>query len=92
MKKKWTGERLETFIYNRDAVDHLHRYAIASNFVEGKVVLDIASGEGYGSNLMSEKASFVYGVDIDESTIRKADKKYKKNNLKLLKGSTSAIP
>jgi ubiquinone/menaquinone biosynthesis C-methylase UbiE len=90
--KKWTGERLETFIFSRDSIDHLHRYTIASNFIEGKIVLDIASGEGYGSNLMSEKASFIYGVDIDESTIINARQKYKKPNLKYLVGNTSAIP
>ena len=92
MKKKWTGERLETFIYNRDAIDHLHRYALVSNFIESKIILDIASGEGYGSHLMCEKASFVYGVDIDELTISKAKLKYQKKNLEFLVGNTSAIP
>jgi hypothetical protein len=29
IKNKWTGERLETFIYSYDTVDHLHRYAMA---------------------------------------------------------------
>jgi ubiquinone/menaquinone biosynthesis C-methylase UbiE len=90
--KNWTGERLETFIFTRDAIEHLHRYAIASNYIEGKVVLDIASGEGYGSNLMSEKASFVYGVDIDSNTVDKAKLKYKKENLEFRIGSANEIP
>lgn len=90
--EKWTGERLETFIYSRDTIDHLHRYTFASNFIEGKIVLDIASGEGYGSNLMSEKALFVYGVDIDKKTIANSSYKYLKQNLQFLIGSTSAIP
>lgn len=92
MKNKFTGERLETFIYNANAVKHLHRYAIASKFVKEKVVLDIASGEGYGSNLMSDYASFVYGVDIDNNVIEKAKFKYRKNNIKFFVGSTSNIP
>ena len=92
MKKNWTGERLETFIYSRDAIEHLHRYAIVSDYIKGKIVLDIASGEGYGSNLMSKKASFVYGVDIDDTTTKKAKLKYKKDNLKFLTGSASKIP
>lgn len=91
-RKKWTGERLETFILTRDAVDHLHRYAIAKTYVRNKKVLDIASGEGYGSNLLSEEAKYVFGVDIDTETIEKAKLKYKKSNLYFQQGSTSAIP
>ncbi|MBK8348617.1 MAG: hypothetical protein IPL08_13770 [Saprospiraceae bacterium] len=52
---KFTGERLingtEGFIKR----EHLHRYALAMELVENKIVLDIACGEGYGSNLMAEK-------------------------------------
>ena len=92
MKNNWTGERLETYIYSKDSIDHLHRYSIVSNYIEGKIVLDIASGEGYGSNIISEKAKFVYGVDIDETSIKDAKLKYKKDNLKFLVGSTSSIP
>lgn len=92
MVKKYTGERLETYIYSKSAIDHLHRYAIASKFVKDKIVLDIASGEGYGSNLMSNDAAFVYGVDIDKTTVENAQLKYKKENLKFLVGNTSAIP
>lgn len=92
MKKKWTGERLETFIQTRDTIDHLHRYAIVSKFINGKVVLDIACGEGYGSNLMSEKAQFVYGVDIDIETITNAQKKYQKKSIEFRVGSADAIP
>jgi ubiquinone/menaquinone biosynthesis C-methylase UbiE len=92
MKKNWSGERLETFIYSRDSIEHLHRYAIASNYIKDKIVLDIASGEGYGSNIMSKEASFVYGVDIDNTTVQEAKLKYKKENLEFLAGSASQIP
>lgn len=92
MKKKWTGERLETFIYTRDTIEHLHRYAIVDKYIEGKIVLDIASGEGYGSNLMSEKAAFVYGVDVDRDSIQAAKLKYKKENLQFITGSVIEIP
>jgi ubiquinone/menaquinone biosynthesis C-methylase UbiE len=92
MKNKWTGERLETFICSRDTIEHLHRYAIINNYISGKIVLDIASGEGYGSNLMSNKAAYVYGVDIDNITIQDAKLKYKKENLEFLTGSANEIP
>ena len=92
MKKKWTGERLETYVYTRDTIDHLHRYAIISKYIEGKIVLDIASGEGYGTNLISQKAKFAYGVDIDAQSIADARQKYQKENIEFLEGSTDAIP
>jgi len=43
-EKNWTGERLETFIFNETAIEHLHRYAIVREIVENRAVLDIASG------------------------------------------------
>lgn len=92
MKNKFTGVRLETSVFNANAIKHLHRYAIASQFINEKVVLDIASGEGYGSNLMSDYASFVYGVDIDNKVVENAKSKYGKNNINFLVGSTSNIP
>lgn len=92
MEKKWTGERLESFIFTRDTIDHLHRYAIASNYGEGKIVLDIASGEGYGSNILSKTAKKVYGVDIDTDTITSSKNKYKAKNIEFFVGTTSKIP
>lgn len=92
LENKFTGERLETFLHNANAVKHLHRYAIAFKYVKNKVVLDIASGEGYGSNLISDSASFVYGVDIDKTAIEKAKNKYRKDNIQFQVGTTSNIP
>jgi len=92
MKQKWTGERLETFVYNETAIEHLHRYAIALNYVKDKVVLDIACGEGYGSNLLADLARSVAGVDIDSATITQARNKYTKTNLKFSEGSVEQIP
>ena len=91
-QKNWSGERLETFIENRDTIDHLHRYAVAADYAAGKVVLDIASGEGYGSHLMSNVAAKVIGVDIDPGAVEKASRKYKKPNLEYRQGSADAIP
>lgn len=92
MNLKYTGERLVTTVFNDNTISHLHRYAMALTLVKGKKVLDIASGEGYGSNLLSSEADYVYGVDIDEETIKNASNKYKKDNLQFLQGSTSNIP
>ena len=88
----WTGERLETGIFNETTIEHLHRYALALELAEGKKVLDIACGEGYGSNLLAQKAKQVTGVDIDIDTIGRARNKYTAANLSFQQGSTIRIP
>ncbi|PZR26558.1 MAG: class I SAM-dependent methyltransferase [Azospira oryzae] len=92
----WTGERLVTSMESaHGTVEHLHRYAIAQKLASGKVVLDIASGEGYGSALLAQCAAKVYGVDIDESSVKHAIDKYQSKystNLQYLVGSASQIP
>lgn len=92
MKKKFTGERLETTVVGRIATEHLHRYALSLKYVENKIVLDIACGEGYGSDILSKTAKFVYGVDIDKSTVEFARNKYSNRKIKFSVGSTSDIP
>lgn len=92
MQQEWTGERLETFVYNETMIEHLHRYAIAMEYVKDKDVLDIASGEGYGANLLAGKARNVMGVDIDGPTIKAAQKKYTKTNLEFKQGQVEKIP
>jgi len=89
---QWTGERLVTTIKGIGVVEHLHRYAIACEFVTNKSVLDIASGEGYGSNLLAKNAKEVIGIDISEEAVTHASKKYKCNNLFFKKGSVTNIP
>ncbi len=89
---KISDERLEPFIYNETAAEHLHRYAIACQFSANKNILDIACGEGYGSFLISKNAASVIGVDIDCNVIAQASKKYIKKNLSFIQGTTSNIP
>src|SRR4051812_21778603 len=92
MKQQWSGERLETFILDESTIEHLHRYALAKEYVKKKTVLDIACGEGYGSNLLAEEADLVHGVDIDEETIRRASAKYVRKNLSFKAGNACSIP
>ncbi|NRT15130.1 ubiquinone/menaquinone biosynthesis C-methylase UbiE [Flavobacterium sp. 28A] len=92
MKKKSTGERLEFYNFSDVTVEHLHRYAIANDFIKNKVVLDIASGEGYGSYILSKNASKVIGVDIDAEAVFDAQNKYNNANLSFTVGSADKIP
>ncbi len=72
--------------------EHLHRYAYASRYIEGKRVLDLASGEGYGSALIARTAFSVVGIDIDEKTVRHAHRKYAGANIHFVVGSVTEIP
>ncbi len=89
---KYTGERLMPGTLNKTALEHLHRYAICIDFVKGKKVLDIASGEGYGSNLLANYAQQVIGVDISQEAILHSSLLYKKENLTFKHGSILDIP
>ena len=89
----WTGERFVPWA-NEAAVayEHLHRYIWASNLVRGKRVLDLASGEGYGANLLAAEAAFVCGVDIDRQSVEHAAHRYSRPNLQFLQGDITEVP
>ncbi len=73
--------------------EHLHRYTLACSIAEGKVILDLASGEGYGSEMLACVARTVIGVDISYIAIAYAARKYAThNNLKFVTGSCEAVP
>lgn len=60
-----------------EAAIHAARYAIALPICQGRNVLDIACGEGYGSALLRRwGASTVDGIDISEAAIRSAREKF----------------
>src|SRR5688572_10418148 len=92
-KLEATGERMLPEMRDPSIlIEHLHRYALAKQFCQGKIVLDIASGEGYGSNILSDVAQEVIGVDIDEVSVKYASHKYKNKNLSFKTGSADSIP
>jgi O-antigen biosynthesis protein len=74
------------------AYEHLHRYAYISRYVKGKKVLDLASGEGYGTALLARTAGFAVGIDIDKKAVQHASKKYFAQNLRFILGSITDIP
>lgn len=56
-----------------DLVDHLERYRFASPHVQGRRVLDIACGTGYGAQMYVEAgATDVIGVDVSPEAITAA--------------------
>ena len=94
---EWTGERYLPFVDPKISgaeihYEHLHRYYFASQFIEGKSVLDLGCGEGYGSYILSKSAAHVIGLDIDEKTVKHASSKYIKDNLEFIQGSVLKVP
>jgi ubiquinone/menaquinone biosynthesis C-methylase UbiE len=93
MELEFTGERIVPGMdINYGVIEHLHRYAVAREFCSGRTVLDIASGEGYGTSLLAVVAAFAYGVDISSDVIEHARAKYGASNLSFLVGDAVSIP
>ncbi|RNI29234.1 glycosyltransferase [Rufibacter latericius] len=96
-KVEFTGERFipsSELLNDEIGVEHLHRYYTVLDQVTDKIVLDIACGEGYGSNILAKKAKKVFGVDIDPTSVEYAQSTYesKLQNLSFLQGSVEKIP
>ena len=75
---KFTGERVVPDQMQNDVLtltQHLTRYIFALKYCVNKKVLDAACGTGYGLNILSFVASGVWGVDVDEETVKYAKTK-----------------
>ncbi len=88
----WTGERYLPEVAGQVAIEHLHRYRMAAQFVAGRIVLDIACGEGYGSALLAQTASLVHGVDLSAEAVAHAQRRYGHPRLNFLQGDCAEIP
>ncbi len=85
---EWTGERCVPWAPDVQVVyEHYHRYLWAAELVEGRRVLDVASGEGFGSAILAGKAARVTGIDVDPTTVQHAQLNYAAPNLEYREGS-----
>ena len=89
---EFTGERFTPECVREIAYEHWHRYAWAAQLVRGKQVLDAACGEGYGSYLLSREADQVTAVDIDQSTIEHALRRYAGANIEFRQADCTKLP
>jgi len=87
-----TGERLHPEIFGEVRQEHVHRYKWCLESVRGKDVLDVASGEGYGSAIIAAVARSVIGVDISEAAVAHANKRYQRDNLSFTHGQIENLP
>lgn len=72
--------------------EHISRYLAAVPIVSNKVVLDVASGSGYGTKILSDSAKFVYGVDINKVAVNYSRENYGAKNIEFLVGDGESIP
>ena len=71
--------------------DHIKRYKFASKLVKHAKVLDIACGNGYGTNILSKSAKSVVGVDISKEAIDFATKKYENKNVEFYQSDAKSL-
>src|SRR5512139_3420831 len=73
--------------------EHFVRYAALAQCVQGRRVLDIACGEGYGSWLLKEwGASSVLGIDISQEAISVAKQQFSREGVEyLIRDACSAV-
>lgn len=90
---EFTGERYVPHLTELQIkIEHLQRYFAITEIVKGKMVLDAACGEGYGSSVLSETAAKVIGIDISVEAIDHARKTYAKENLSFQVASIEKLP
>jgi SAM-dependent methyltransferase len=92
MSLTFTGERFLTECQGEMVYEHWHRYLLAREYAAGKRVLDLPSGEGYGSNLLAGVAESVIGIDIAPDAVAHASQKYRRDNLSYLAASGTNVP
>ena len=76
---EFTGERIIPGIpeWEHLYLEHFYRYLFAKEFIKDKIVLDIASGTGYGSGFLKDnKAKIVIGADIDFEAVSYSRKNF----------------
>ncbi|MCL2091177.1 MAG: class I SAM-dependent methyltransferase [Micrococcales bacterium] len=88
------GERMvpQTHAGTLTYAEHVTRYLAAAPLVAGRRVLDIASGSGYGTHLLSQSAAHVTGVDVSATAAAYAQETYGTDNNEFRVGDATAIP
>jgi ubiquinone/menaquinone biosynthesis C-methylase UbiE len=88
------GERMVPKYHKSKLIyaEHVARYRVLDNIVFNKRVLDVACGSGYGTRILSQKASNVVGVDINPDSIKYAKQHYSDKNIHYICSNATKIP
>jgi SAM-dependent methyltransferase len=88
----FVGERLTAAISGQVEIEHYHRYLLAREFCRDLDVLDVASGEGYGTALLAQVARTAVGIEIDAEVVAAARVEFRQPHLKYEQGDARNIP
>ncbi len=73
--------------------EHRSRYRFAQAYFEGKVVLDVACGTGFGCDMICRaRAKLVVGVDINLEGLRTGFKHFNSGSVKFVRADGIALP
>ena len=88
------GERVvEGIHYGWLMKDHLARYEYISQYCRGKRVLDVATGTGYGANILRRNgAAEVVAVDREQGALDYAAERYGTDGLQWVHGDAYDLP
>lgn len=92
MSLEFTGERFLPSCQGEMVYEHWHRYLFARTLARGKRVLDVASGEGYGTDLLATVAASAVGVDLSAEAVAHANARYGRDGLSYVAASCTDIP
>lgn len=89
----YTGERiLPETMFNVTYQQSLVAYEFAAKYAEGKTVLDVASGEGYGTSVLGKTALQAVGLDLHKGAVDEAQKNYGTQNVRFIQGDLLTAP
>ena len=88
---EFTGERVIPGQVNDDLWgEHVARYALAARFAQGRRVLDLGCGTGYGTADLAHTASSAVGVDLAQEAIAYANEHFP--SARFFQCSANAVP
>jgi SAM-dependent methyltransferase len=90
----YAGERMTAGLdYGWQMRDHMARYHYAKSFCVDKTVLDVATGTGYGADILrNHGARRVVAVDREERALAYAEERYGASGISWTKGDAYALP
>jgi GT2 family glycosyltransferase len=85
---EWTGERMVPWAPDVQVIyEHLHRYWFAATLAAGRRVLDVGSGEGYGTAILASAGESAVGIELDDTSVAHSRANYQADNLEFRVGS-----
>lgn len=71
---------------------HWHRYQVAAPLAQGRSVLDVGCGDGYGAAHLAQVASDVVAVDVDPAVVDRASARYAAPGLTFSQAPATSLP